>query len=52
MSLLTAVFILIFDAPDVSVQVAAYDTEGDCLDVAYTLQRYTTVATYRCEVGE
>jgi hypothetical protein len=48
-ALLTSVFLLIFDAPDVSVIVAAYDTEGDCDEVAFTLQRYTTVATYRCE---
>lgn len=45
----SSVYVLIFDAPDVAVEVAAYDTEGDCDEVAFTLQRYTTVATYRCE---
>ena len=48
-ALLASVFVLIFDAPDVSVEVAAYDTYGDCDEVAFTLQRYTTVATYSCE---
>ena len=41
--------VLVFHAPDVDVIVAAYDTEGDCDEVAFTLQRYTTVATYSCE---
>jgi hypothetical protein len=44
------VYLLVFDAPDVSVTVAAYDTEDDCADVAYTLQRFTTVASYSCEI--
>ena len=44
--------VLIFDAPDVSVVVAAYDTEADCDEVAFTLQRFTTVATYRCEAEQ
>ena len=44
--------VLVFHAPDVDVTVAAYDTEGDCEEVAFTLQRYTTVATYSCEASE
>lgn len=44
--------VLVFHAPDVSVIVAAYDTEADCEEVAFTLQRYTTVATYSCEAPE
>lgn len=44
--------LLVFHAPDVDVIVAAYDTEGDCDEVAFTLQRYTTVATYSCEEEE
>lgn len=44
--------LLVFHAPDVDVIVAAYDTEADCDEVAFTLQRYTTVATYTCEAPE
>lgn len=44
--------LLVFHAPDADVIVAAYDTEADCDEVAFTLQRYTTVATYSCEAPE
>lgn len=47
-----ALTLLIFNAPVETVIVASYDTLNDCEEVAFTLQRYTTVATYRCEEAE
>ena len=47
-----ALTMLVFHAPVETVIVASYDTLNDCEEVAFTLQRYTTVATYSCEAPE
>jgi len=45
--------VLVFDTPLVSVLVAAFDTPDDCIEVAWTLQRYTTApARYTCKQEE
>lgn len=48
----SALTLLVFHAPVEEVIVASYDTEADCDEVAWTLQRYTTVAYYTCEDPE
>jgi len=47
-----ALTLLVFHAPIETVIVASYDTLNDCEEVAWTLQRYTTVAYYTCEDPE
>lgn len=39
---LTSIFILVFSTPESSTLVAAFDTQEDCEEVAWTMERYLT----------
>lgn len=39
---LTSVFILVFSTPESDTIVAAFDTQADCEEVAWTMERYLT----------
>jgi hypothetical protein len=40
--LLTSVFVLFFSSPDIHTTIAAYDTEAECEEVAWVMQRWLT----------
>lgn len=41
--------LMIFEAPTESVVIAAYDSPEDCEEIAWTMQRFMTIATLTCE---
>lgn len=48
-STLSTIFILVFSTPESSTLVAAFDTQADCEEVAWTMERYLTgSASFHC----
>lgn len=48
-AILTSLYILVFSTPESSTLVAAFDTQADCEEVAWTMERYLTGgATFTC----
>lgn len=46
---LSSIFILVFSTPTESVLVAAFDTQEDCEEVAWTMERYLSGdASFEC----
>jgi hypothetical protein len=39
-STLSTIFILVFSTPEMDTLVGAFDTQADCEEVAWTMERY------------